>query len=98
VYVSSYCSENPSTSNAASGDADSSVSTGSPRPRSSASQSSQGANARSQAIPSVLFSSEYRILVPRWDIPISYTSGNARHTRARTPAGSLRTSLNSPPT
>ena len=52
VYVSSYCSENPITSNSASGVADSSVTSGRPRARSSASQSSQGANARSQAMSS----------------------------------------------
>ncbi len=54
VYVSSYCSEKPTTSNSPTGVAVSSVTSGSPRARSSASQSSQGENTRSQASPSVL--------------------------------------------
>ncbi len=57
VYVSSYCSENPTTSNSQSGVADSSVTTGRPRVRSSVSQSSQGANARSQAMSGASLSS-----------------------------------------
>ena len=71
VYVSSYCSENPTTSNAASGAADSSVRTGSPRARSSASQSSHGEKARSQAMSGARLRTPYRIFVPRCDIPIS---------------------------
>ena len=98
VYVSSYCSENPTTSNSASGAADSSVSIGRPRARSSASQSSQGENARSQAMSSARLSTPYRIFVPRCDIPISYTSGNTRQTRAATLAAGLRTCWYSPPT
>ena len=46
VYVSSYCSEKPTTSNSASGAADSSVSSGRPRARSSA---SSPARARTRA-------------------------------------------------
>ncbi len=50
VYVSSYWSEMPSTSNSWSGRWRSSETSGSPRARSSASMSSHGANARSHAI------------------------------------------------
>src|SRR5581483_8952375 len=41
------------------------------RRRSSPSMSIQGEKARSQAMPGVPFSVAYKILVPRWDIPIS---------------------------
>ncbi len=58
VYVISYWSEMPTTSNAASGVALSSVTSGSERARSSRSMSIQGVNARSHAMRGSLFRSE----------------------------------------
>ena len=57
--------------------------------------SSQGAYTRSAITSDWSFNRWYKIFSPRWDIPISYTSGKASATRTATLSGSFTTAFHS---
>ncbi len=62
-----------------------------------ASRSVHGANTRSASIPSRRLTMLYRIPSPRFDMPMSYRSGYARHTRTSQASQSLTMEFHSPP-
>ena len=63
----------------------------------SASRSGHGEYTLSHHVSSLLLNMSYSICIPRWDIPISYTSGKHMQKRTSILSFSLITLLYSPP-
>ena len=62
-----------------------------------ASRSTQGEYTLSHHTPSNRLNISYRIWIPRWDMPISYTSGKQKAMRMSTSSLFFTTALTSPP-
>ena len=95
--VISYCNEKPITSVSRSGVPVSRVARGLRWRRSASAMSGHGQNTRSATVSSLALIIGYRIRNPRWDIPISYTSGKASANFRSTFAWSLTIWFHSPP-